>query len=141
MEYYQQQAARLQELVEKTTQLETTVAPVAADGTPAPDIDTRLVNLRTAITGQRTLIGSNMQNRTSALRLNVLEPRVTNIEPFTYPFEQQSEVAISHNRGRYVRATCYDVNGTQVEGALTQPDLNTIQLIFSQPFSGTVVLS
>lgn len=44
---------------------------VASDELP---INTRLYNLRTDITGQATLIGPGMQNRTSALRLNVLEP-------------------------------------------------------------------
>jgi hypothetical protein len=75
------------------------------------------------------------------LVIDALKVQVDSQAAQLYPFENQDSVLLTHNRGRYVGVTCYDQDGNQVDGSLSQPDLNTIQLIFSQPLSGTVVLT
>ena len=58
-----------------------------AQTAPVPTVDERIAAVaeaqRIAITGQQTPIGVGMQNRTSALRLNTLEPRVDLLEQLT----------------------------------------------------------
>lgn len=68
-------AAEVQPLSTTIGVLQAVVAP-GEPGMP-PTIDERLLALRTGITGQDTLIGPGMQNRTSALRLNAIEPQLT----------------------------------------------------------------
>ena len=70
-------------------QLAPLIAPLATDlsvvkdvvgvAPDAPTVDERLDAQRIAITGQQTPIGPGMQNRTSALRLNAVEPDLASL--------------------------------------------------------------
>lgn len=58
-----------------------------------------------------------------------------------YPFTNQSQVQIAHYMGRLLTVTVYDLAGNEVEADITALDLNTILIHFSQPLTGTVVLT
>lgn len=59
---------------------------------------------------------------------------------FSWPFTNQQNVRIRHNLGRHVVVDIYDEDGDAIEGTVNTIDLNTIEVVFSQPLSGTVVL-
>jgi len=55
-------------------------------------------------------------------------------------FTNQTILTITHNLGRLVQVQVYDPNGYEIGGQVQQVGLNIVEVQFSQPLSGTVVL-
>lgn len=48
---------------------------------------------------------------------------------------------ITHNLGKYPSVVTIDSSGKEIIGAVSYPDLNTVQIDFSSGFSGTATLN
>lgn len=57
---------------------------------------------------------------------------------FELPFISASTVSVPHNLGKYPAVTVIDSAGDEVIGDVQHLSANSLQLIFSAPFSGTV---
>lgn len=57
-----------------------------------------------------------------------------------YPFFDTSTVTIDHGLGRLVIVQIYDLSGNELQGVVTQPDLNTVNVVFNQNETGRVLI-
>ena len=57
---------------------------------------------------------------------------------YVQSFSVLSTVLVTHNLNKYPSPVIFDTAGDEVEGVIEYIDPNTLRLIFSAPFSGTV---
>lgn len=57
---------------------------------------------------------------------------------FIQTFLMSAIVLVQHNLQKYPAVTVHDSAGDEVEGQIEHIDINSLQIIFSSPFSGTV---
>jgi hypothetical protein len=60
--------------------------------------------------------------------------------PYTTKFTNQLSVMVVHNLGRPVNLQALDLSGQELDGQISSTP-NTITIVFSQPLSGTILIS
>ena len=67
-------------------------------------------------------------------------PNIAETIAIIHGFTEARVVTFSHMRGRLVIARVYLIDGLEIMGDVVALDLNTIEVSFSQPLTGTLVL-
>jgi hypothetical protein len=60
--------------------------------------------------------------------------------PYSTVFTNKQSVTITHNLGRQVTVQVFDMDGDEMDGLITST-ANSITVLFSQPLSGTIIIS
>jgi hypothetical protein len=86
-------------------------------------------------TGAAAMLASIGQNTNAIALLNQ-----NNKPPIVQAFAQVAVVTIAHGRGRFVGVQVYEADGIQTDGQVRQVDLNTVEISFADPLSGSVIV-
>ena len=85
--------------------------------------------------------GATLENPVREPGTGIVAPIMGNDAAVAYPFANATRLTIIHNRGRLVTVQIFDGAGRMVDADIAEVNLNTLEITFSQSFTGTVLVN
>lgn len=85
--------------------------------------------------------GATLENPAREAGTGITSPFMARDAAVAYPFANATHLTIIHNRGRLVTVQIFDAAGRMVDADIAEPNLNTVEITFSQSLSGTALVS